>query len=73
MDNGSKDPIKILIFSQFIEYIIFSFYYLLWNLIGRRNVDNNIIIYCFTKKLLGVSFEGVVMGAYLLPNLYYIY
>jgi len=28
------------------------------------------IIYCVTKKLLGVCFVGVVMGAYLLPHLY---
>jgi hypothetical protein len=30
-------------------------------------------MYCVTKKLLGVCFVGVVMGAYLLPHLYIIY
>jgi len=30
-------------------------------------------MYCITKKLLGVCFVGVVMGAYLLPHLYIIY
>jgi len=31
---------------------------------------DNILFY---EKALGVSFEGVIMGAYLLPHLYYIY